>query len=102
MPITFFRGSIVHTLKMYRRDGSIPHLRSAVARRSEEHTSELQSPCNLVCRLLLEKKNKIIATLLFLIQFLVNPTISLAYRPVVMCKNFSPSIHVRNPQASVR
>src|SRR3989454_2525960 len=27
------------------------------ARRSEEHTSELQSPCNLVCRLLLEKKN---------------------------------------------
>src|SRR2546426_7551264 len=31
----------------------------AVARvRSEEHTSELQSPCNLVCRLLLEKKKK--------------------------------------------
>src|SRR5256885_10124571 len=29
-----------------------PHLRS------EEHTSELQSPCNLVCRLLLEKKKK--------------------------------------------
>src|SRR5256885_9583263 len=28
------------------------------AERSEEHTSELQSPCNLVCRLLLEKKNK--------------------------------------------
>src|SRR2546426_8234252 len=27
-------------------------------RRSEEHTSELQSPCNLVCRLLLEKKKK--------------------------------------------
>src|SRR5256885_12455618 len=26
------------------------------AQRSEEHTSELQSPCNLVCRLLLEKK----------------------------------------------
>src|SRR2546426_6663571 len=34
---------------------------SALARfdRSEEHTSELQSPCNLVCRLLLEKKKKI-------------------------------------------
>src|SRR5256885_7312184 len=33
--------------------------RAAVRRqqRSEEHTSELQSPCNLVCRLLLEKKN---------------------------------------------
>src|SRR5256885_10500145 len=27
-------------------------------RRSEEHTSELQSPCNLVCRLLLEKKKQ--------------------------------------------
>src|SRR5256885_9604593 len=28
--------------------------------RSEEHTSELQSPCNLVCRLLLEKKKKVL------------------------------------------
>src|SRR5256885_7518421 len=32
----------------------LQHLES----RSEEHTSELQSPCNLVCRLLLEKKNR--------------------------------------------
>src|SRR5438046_4651203 len=32
-------------------------LRSSVRRRSEEHTSELQSLTNLVCRLLLEKKN---------------------------------------------
>src|SRR6266850_198483 len=32
--------------------------RSSSAARSEEHTSELQSPCNLVCRLLLEKKKK--------------------------------------------
>src|SRR6266566_2577224 len=31
---------------------------SAPSERSEEHTSELQSPCNLVCRLLLEKKKK--------------------------------------------
>src|SRR2546426_2144436 len=31
--------------------------------RSEEHTSELQSPCNLVCRLLLEKKKKHIVEL---------------------------------------
>src|SRR5256885_12595934 len=30
--------------------------------RSEEHTSELQSPCNLVCRLLLEKKNHLDVT----------------------------------------
>src|SRR6266850_6715688 len=35
------------------------HLRDDLAQRSEEHTSELQSPCNLVCRLLLEKKNGI-------------------------------------------
>src|SRR5205807_1540831 len=34
--------------------GTIPRF---VRLRSEEHTSELQSPCNLVCRLLLEKKN---------------------------------------------
>src|SRR5205807_5772935 len=33
-------------------------LRLPAASRSEEHTSELQSPCNLVCRLLLEKKKK--------------------------------------------
>src|SRR5256885_5358758 len=31
---------------------------SNILYRSEEHTSELQSPCNLVCRLLLEKKKK--------------------------------------------
>src|SRR5256885_3632697 len=34
------------------------------ANRSEEHTSELQSPCNLVCRLLLEKKKKTIPPVL--------------------------------------
>src|SRR2546426_8563958 len=33
--------------------------RSLTHHRSEEHTSELQSPCNLVCRLLLEKKKKL-------------------------------------------
>src|ERR1022692_5213904 len=45
------------------RSSPVPALRSAACRptdrrrcRSEEHTSELQSPCNLVCRLLLEKK----------------------------------------------
>src|SRR5256885_8231623 len=32
------------------------HAENPELRRSEEHTSELQSPCNLVCRLLLEKK----------------------------------------------
>src|SRR2546430_7548285 len=41
-------------------DGFADHaLRAALAVRSEEHTSELQSQSNIVCRLLLEKKNKI-------------------------------------------
>src|SRR5256885_6760500 len=35
-----------------------PAMVSRHSTRSEEHTSELQSPCNLVCRLLLEKKKK--------------------------------------------
>src|SRR5256885_7001055 len=38
--------------------------------RSEEHTSELQSPCNLVCRLLLEKKK--IFTVFFVTVFLMS------------------------------
>src|SRR2546426_1747094 len=46
------------------RAGDIPvavgivAVEALVGIRSEEHTSELQSPCNLVCRLLLEKKKK--------------------------------------------
>src|SRR5256885_3090564 len=36
--------------------GMVEHGVRPVLERSEEHTSELQSPCNLVCRLLLEKK----------------------------------------------
>src|SRR3989454_7310733 len=39
------------------QDETTSAMRYRLARRSEEHTSELQSPCNLVCRLLLEKKN---------------------------------------------
>src|SRR5256885_7904632 len=39
-----------------RAHGRGPAEISLAAARSEEHTSELQSPCNLVCRLLLEKK----------------------------------------------
>src|SRR5256885_12000677 len=33
--------------------------------RSEEHTSELQSPCNLVCRLLLEKKKNVMYVIIY-------------------------------------
>src|SRR5256885_10875083 len=42
------------------RDKIVPALETLADKsvRSEEHTSELQSPCNLVCRLLLEKKKK--------------------------------------------
>src|ERR1039457_5239491 len=39
--------------------------------RSEEHTSELQSPCNLVCRLLLEKKRNPVSHLEQLIAFVL-------------------------------
>src|SRR5256885_16259621 len=49
-------------IKIIRRALEEP-LRMIVANaRSEEHTSELQSPCNLVCRLLLEKKTPHIGT----------------------------------------
>src|SRR5256885_2415482 len=48
----------------WRAGGPPENRRALMARggvdRSEEHTSELQSPCNLVCRLLLEKKNKVL------------------------------------------
>src|SRR5256885_8139636 len=40
----------------HRQIPDIPELEGDNPWRSEEHTSELQSPCNLVCRLLLEKK----------------------------------------------
>src|SRR5690242_21304076 len=62
---TLFRSNYLRGLQVlpdcHRGDGDVrlcdcdPHL---AARRSEEHTSELQSHVNLVCRLLLEKKKK--------------------------------------------
>src|SRR6266850_5176003 len=62
-PYTTLFRSHAPTLSSYSRRRRPPaDLRvrrtSLHAKRSEEHTSELQSPCNLVCRLLLEKKNK--------------------------------------------
>src|SRR2546426_7317855 len=44
------------SLWLVNTDGASPPRRLTAGPRSEEHTSELQSPCNLVCRLLLEKK----------------------------------------------
>src|SRR5688500_19195911 len=47
--------------RVYLREGRLDEATDALRRaRSEEHTSELQSPCNLVCRLLLEKKKRIV------------------------------------------
>src|SRR5205807_5435437 len=45
---------------LFRRiEVAFPILQKTLKKRSEEHTSELQSPCNLVCRLLLEHKNAV-------------------------------------------
>src|SRR2546430_3028952 len=51
-------------------------------RRSEEHTSELQSQSNLVCRLLLEKKKKImtLTTLLYLSSSLISECLAMMLR----------------------
>src|SRR5688500_19915379 len=46
--------TILHSLLLYA--GTVATMLATVDR-SEEHTSELQSPCNLVCRLLLDNKN---------------------------------------------
>src|SRR2546426_7024297 len=62
---TLFRSQLMGALSRHkygqwlkRTEARIEEIRPWVveALRSEEHTSELQSPCNLVCRLLLEKK----------------------------------------------
>src|SRR2546426_2067736 len=45
-------------MKRIRGAGKLVCVIRSYRTRSEEHTSELQSPCNLVCRLLLEKKKK--------------------------------------------
>src|SRR5256885_5370788 len=55
-----------------RRRGRTPPdgpLRQPRVGRSEEHTSELQSPCNLVCRLLLEKKKNISSAIMISLSF---------------------------------
>src|SRR5467141_4246238 len=53
-----FSGNIVSALGDTHGHTLFGHLRSGGPDRSEEHTSELQSHLNLVCRLLLEKKKK--------------------------------------------
>src|SRR5256885_8355309 len=53
-----------HRLKELREHRQPFNIQDELLARSEEHTSELQSPCNLVCRLLLEKKKKATRTLI--------------------------------------
>src|SRR5256885_13315977 len=67
----------------------------ASSTRSEEHTSELQSPCNLVCRLLLAKKNK----------FLPQPAagrhkVRLPLRGTVLSRVFPPTLPGDRPPGS--
>src|SRR5688500_15203231 len=62
-PFTQFQGPSGHAeiAEEVREHGGVKHAVGELLTcpfRSEEHTSELQSPCNLVCRLLLEKKKK--------------------------------------------
>src|ERR1039457_7419988 len=56
-PYTTLFRSVVAMVRMRSGSSSISSRRTARMKRSEEHTSELQSPCNLVCRLLLAQKN---------------------------------------------
>src|SRR3989454_2744604 len=49
-------GAAVHGVRVAQLERGLEQ-QGVQRMRSEEHTSELQSPCNLVCRLLLEKKN---------------------------------------------
>src|SRR5688500_19422988 len=51
-------GALTGYLNRIRGAHGYHRFKDEVEERSEEHTSELQSPCNLVCRLLLEKKKK--------------------------------------------
>src|SRR5688572_30937728 len=58
-----YSRELIHVFYQRRNHGGNIYNESGVWRfRSEEHTSELQSQSNLVCRLLLEKKKKIIYT----------------------------------------
>src|SRR5205807_7427218 len=51
-------AKLIRQIEVSAREGGSDIDANPTLRRSEEHTSELQSPCNLVCGLLLEKKNE--------------------------------------------
>src|SRR5256885_4041563 len=61
--------------------------------RSEEHTSELQSPCNLVCRLLLEKKKKQTYDIIFVYeQYALTVEHIIELYPHTMCMNVESAV----------
>src|SRR5256885_12939817 len=53
--------------------------------RSEEHTSELQSPCNLVCRLLLEKKKILVLPFSWILLTSIMPDTEINRNPPTLC-----------------
>src|SRR5256885_10701978 len=87
---TLFRSVMASACASARRKVNLPAVPELAAHayrsggrrvnRSEEHTSELQSPCNLVCRLLLEKKK----TLRTIEPMLTNGALLLLTGPVVI------------------
>src|SRR5256885_7138821 len=79
LPICLARGmaqALGHFLGGFQDEGIRP--------RSEEHTSELQSPCNLVCRLLLEKKKQNHTAIILQVPNLKGTDISM-YRDQTVC-----------------
>src|SRR3989454_4944027 len=71
LPISSPSSRAGHPGHHARRTAAPPRFRAGGTTRSEEHTSELQSPCNLVCRLLLEKKKSLQAFEYFSFQDIV-------------------------------
>src|SRR2546430_13725317 len=73
---TLFRSLSFERALTVKPDFADAHWNEALSRRSEEHTSELQSQSNLVCRLLLEKKKK--TSTIYLRQLYLRSTYSVA------------------------
>src|SRR5207249_11266705 len=75
---TLFRSRLLESVRVTVFERQVPTLLIAgplLLERSEEHTSELQSRFDLVCRLLLEKKSPVSLSSLFLIKYLSKPII---------------------------
>src|SRR6266496_3862413 len=93
---TLFRSRVVHQHAGEHRLGD--RRRADAHARSEEHTSELQSRRDLVCRLLLEKKNTPVLAERIFHQFLDGRSYSFAYHGTMLCIIV---LHVRESDYSV-